>query len=92
MKGDVAAVDPADLKAVRALTRGVQAAAAMDIELYRRACGPGADVEAVWYRASMLGLLDMLPNVATFGSRDVGRHFATITKGWRRSPALRFCL
>jgi hypothetical protein len=68
-KGDVPAVDPADLKAVRAFSREVQVAtgsqaAAVDIELYRRACSPGADVEAVWYRASMLGLLETLPNVA----------------------------
>jgi hypothetical protein len=69
MKGDVPAVAPADLKAVRAMTRDVQVATRgqagmMDIELYRRACSPGADVGAVWYRASMLGLLQMLPQVS----------------------------
>ncbi len=69
MKGDVAAVAPADLKAVRAFSRGVQAATGgqagmIELGLYRRVCSPGADIDAVWYRASMLGLLEMLPQVS----------------------------
>jgi hypothetical protein len=68
-KGDVAAVDAADLKAVRAFSREVQAATGgqgsmVELELYRRVCSPGADVDAVWYRASMLGLLEMLPQMS----------------------------
>jgi hypothetical protein len=67
-QGDVPAVNPADLKAVRAFSREVQAATGgqgsiIEPALYQRACSPGADVEAVWYRASMLGLLEMLPTV-----------------------------
>ena len=30
---------------------------AMSIHLYERACSPGADVQAVWYRISMLHAL-----------------------------------
>ena len=68
-KGDVAAVDPGDLKAVRAFSREVQAATGgqgsmVESGLYRRVCSPGADIEAVWYRASMLGLLEMLPQMS----------------------------
>jgi hypothetical protein len=67
-QGDVPAVAPADLKAARAFSRGVQAATGgkagiIEPALYQRVCSPGADVEAVWYRASMLGLLEMLPTV-----------------------------
>lgn len=29
-------------------------------EMYKRACSPGADVGAVWFRASIIGILDML--------------------------------
>jgi hypothetical protein len=64
-KGDVAAVDPADLKVVRAMTRDVQAAmgqqCSIDIRVFQRACSTRADMDAVWYRTSMLGLLQMLP-------------------------------
>jgi hypothetical protein len=69
LKGDVAAVDPADLKSVCAFMREARTTArrntAISIGLYESMCSPGADVDAVWYRASMLGLLEMLlPNVA----------------------------
>jgi len=30
---------------------------AIDMDFYQRACSPGADSDAVWYRASMLQLL-----------------------------------
>lgn len=69
MKGDVPAVNPADLKAYRALIRDVQSATGgqgsiIDPALFRQVCSPGADFDAVWYRASMLGLLQMLPQVS----------------------------
>lgn len=66
-KGDVTAVKPGDLKAVCALMRDVRAhhtagqSVGIDSRAYENACSPGADVDAVWYRASMLGLLQMLP-------------------------------
>ena len=67
-KGDVAAVDPADLKAVCGLMRGMKARAGQNTSIsdrvYEKVCSQGADVRAVWYRASMLELLQMLPNVA----------------------------
>jgi hypothetical protein len=65
-KDDIAAVDPADLKAVWALMRDVKAGQSVGIDsrAYENACSPGADVDAVWYRASMLGLLQMLPQIS----------------------------
>lgn len=65
-KGDVAAVAPADLRAVSAMVRDIQTTMAgqhssIDIRAFQSACSPGADVMAVWYRASMLGLLQMIP-------------------------------
>lgn len=61
--GDVAAVDAADLKAVRAFMRNSRpgpTARGISGGMYESMCSPGANVEAVWYRASMLGLLEML--------------------------------
>jgi hypothetical protein len=65
-EGDVAAVNPADLKNVWAMFRDVQARAGaehrcIDVRSYQHACSPGADVTAVWFRASMLGVLQMFP-------------------------------
>jgi hypothetical protein len=58
----VAAVDPADLHNVWAMQREAQVnypnqGIAIDMDFYQRACGPGADTDAVWYRVSMLHLL-----------------------------------
>jgi hypothetical protein len=70
MKGDVPAVAPADLKAVCALMRNVRAhhtagqSVGIDSRAYENAYSPGADVDAVSYRASMLGLLQMLPQMS----------------------------
>lgn len=64
---DVASVNPDDLRNVWAMIRDLQA---LDLEsqsasigkgLYEGACSPGANVVAVWYRASILGVLQMLP-------------------------------
>ena|SRR5690242_9386612 len=72
--GDVAAVDAADLKAVRAFMRNSKAGPAargISSRGYESMCSPGANVEAVWYRASMLGLLEMLPgNMLTPWTND----------------------
>jgi hypothetical protein len=62
---DVAAVDPADLSAVLKFMREVQArhkgqCGSIDARVYERLCSPGANVGAVWFRASMLGMLDMV--------------------------------
>jgi hypothetical protein len=65
-KGDVAAVDPANLKTVCAVMHDMKARAtarqntAIDSRAYENVCNPDADVEAVWYRASMLGLLQKM--------------------------------
>jgi len=31
----------------------------VDVRYYQRLCSPGANIQAVWFRASMLGMLDM---------------------------------
>ena len=63
----VPGVDPADLRSMWAMQRDIQAnvsgQVATDVRLLERACSPGADVQATWYRLSMLqmvGLLGML--------------------------------
>jgi hypothetical protein len=68
---EVAAVNPDDLRAICALMRDLQPTTAgqrggvmVDVSMYKNVCSPGADVSAVWYRASMLGLLEMLPQVS----------------------------
>jgi hypothetical protein len=63
--GAVAAVNPTDLRKVWAMVRDVQVRAggqhaSIDHRMFRRVCSPGADVATVWYRASMLGILQML--------------------------------
>ncbi len=63
---EVAAVNPDDLRNVWKMTREVQARSAgqgvvLDGRMYKSVCSPEANVMAVWYRASMLGMLQMLP-------------------------------
>jgi hypothetical protein len=64
---EVAAVNPDDLRNVLRLFREVQAhtpagqCGSIDARMYKSVCSPSANVMAVWYRASMLGLLQMLP-------------------------------
>jgi hypothetical protein len=59
----VPAVDAADLKSVWLMQNDFQARhpgqpVAINIDAYKRACKPGADVSAVCNRASMLGSLE----------------------------------
>lgn len=63
--GLIPIVDPADLKSVWAMQEdviethpGQQFAIASD--LYQRACTPGANVQAVFFRVSMLRVLKMM--------------------------------
>ena len=56
------AVDPSDLQRVFSMMRVVHGQSRgqyrlIDIKEYEKACGPGADVKAVWYRASVLLML-----------------------------------
>jgi hypothetical protein len=67
-EGDVAAVNPADLKNLRTLMRDVQAQAGgqcvIDTRIFDRVCSPSADVQAVWYRVSMLGMMkEIMPEL-----------------------------
>jgi len=64
---DVAAVNPDDLRNVWTMMRDLEAhtlagqSGSISSGLYESACSPGANVVAVWYRASILGVLQMLP-------------------------------
>jgi len=78
-EGDsVAAVNPADLRNVWRLFREAQArnpgqCTSVDNGVYESVCSPGADVLAVWFRASMLELMtqpDMLAQWAHNGELD----------------------
>jgi hypothetical protein len=66
-EGDsVAAVSTADLRKVWQLVRDTKAqnpGECMSIgnSVYQNVCSPGADAISVWYRASMLGMLQMFP-------------------------------
>jgi hypothetical protein len=60
--GLIVPIDPADLKNVWKLGREMQEEhpkehTAIDLRVLETVCSPGANVMAVWYRASMLGLL-----------------------------------
>lgn len=64
-EGPIPPVDPADLRRVWETLRENQARTpghgiGISIDFYERACSPRANVEAVWFRTSMLGMLDML--------------------------------
>ena len=64
-EGPIPPVDPADLRSVWEMLREVQARRPgehiiIGDEIYKRACSPGANVEAVWFRSSLIGMLDML--------------------------------
>ena len=61
----VAAVAPADLKSVWAMQDDVQARSpgqqvTISVDLWKSACSAGADVRAVFFRVSMLRMLQML--------------------------------
>jgi len=49
-------VDPDDLKAIWRIGEETQAKA-VSIELMKQACKPGANVEATWYRSSVISIL-----------------------------------
>jgi hypothetical protein len=56
---EVDKVDPADLRAVWNLMEDMdkQGTQAISLEIYERVCRPGADVQSVWYRVSMIAML-----------------------------------
>ena len=63
---EVSAVNPDDLRNVWKMTCTILAnnqgqGVALDARMFERMCSPGANVMAVWYRASMLGMLQILP-------------------------------
>jgi len=64
---DVATVNPNDLRIVWTMMHDLEARAlagqsgSISSALYESVCSPGANVVAVWYRASILGVLQMLP-------------------------------
>ena len=63
---DVATVNPNDLRNVWTMMHDLEARAlagsgSISSALYESVCSPGANVVAVWYRASILGVLQTLP-------------------------------
>jgi len=52
---DVAAVNPDDLRKVWAMMRDLQVKVKVLVAGCIKACSPGANVVAVWYRASIRG-------------------------------------
>jgi hypothetical protein len=62
----VASVSPDDLRAVWQSTRDAEAGkpgecVSIGNSVYQSVCSPGADSVAVWYRASMVAMLQMIP-------------------------------
>ena len=62
--GSVPPVDPADIRSVWTMQSQIQAVRpgeqiGISADAYHRACGPGADVRAVFERVSHLGLLQI---------------------------------
>lgn len=61
----VPAVDPEDVKSVWQIGRDVQAnrpgqQVAVGVDTMKQACKPGANIKAVWYRASLLWLMTQI--------------------------------
>lgn len=63
-EGPIPPVDPADLRSVWQMQRELQARVPGQqigiIADYNRACSPGANIDAVWFRVSMIRMLEML--------------------------------
>lgn len=64
-EGPIPPVDPVDLQSIWKMQRDVQACSpgkniGISVELYKRACSPEANIGAVWFRASLVGMLEML--------------------------------
>lgn len=64
-EGPVPSVSPDDLRNVWKLIRDAQAqhpgeCTSISSGAYKRVCSPGADVHAVWFRASMIGMLQIM--------------------------------
>jgi hypothetical protein len=62
--GSVPPVDPADIRSVWTMQSEIQARnpgqqIGISADAYQRACGPGADIRAVFERVSLLGLLQI---------------------------------
>jgi hypothetical protein len=94
-------VDPADIKIVYNVNCEVQAArpgesVAIDVEVFKRICSPGANVRAVSYRTATIHLLKMLsPDLLSEWRKDgqmderVFRAAATIPLNWQKVGVIR---
>jgi len=62
--GPIPAVDPSDLRKVWDFMSGIpdtgSGATGVDVDVFKSICSPGADVIAVWWRASLLQLGERL--------------------------------
>lgn len=75
-------VDPADLKSIWAMQNGFEPSApgqhmAVSINLYKRACNPGADVFSVFARAALLRVLPMAGTLGPWTHQGSHRHEPT---------------
>ena len=61
-EGDVAAVDPADLRAFLKMSAETPGGSVF-ADRFESVCSPGADVSAVWYRAALLKLIATMHNL-----------------------------
>ena len=64
-EGPIPPADPADLRSVWKMQREVQASSpgknvVISVEMYERVCSLGANIGAVWFRTSLIGVLEML--------------------------------
>jgi hypothetical protein len=67
----VPVVDVADIKVMWAFCQDLKAqhpeGVAVEVDIWKRLCSPGADIRAVSYRCQMLGLLEMMLRAAWTG-------------------------
>jgi hypothetical protein len=81
----VPAVDPADLKAVwmycqETRAQHPQAFVGYSVEIFRQLCSPNADLKAVWYRSTMLGLLEAMLESACAGGKLTENAFTVVAQ------------
>jgi hypothetical protein len=81
----VPAVDPEDLKAIRQIMKDVQApTGAIGAEIFKQACKPGADIEAVTYRSMLIWFVNQAApgQIERFTEDAICRAAAKVPAEW----------
>jgi hypothetical protein len=85
----VPVVDVADIKVMWTHSQELKAqhpgGSTVSVDIWKQLCSPGADVRAVFYRCSMLGLLEMMLRAAWTGgelSENAFKVVATMDLDW----------